>query len=112
MSRASCRVLPGFGLGLGYTLTYLSLMLLIPLIACLLKASDFRFLEFWEVVWSPRTVSAYKLTFLTSLAAASINVVLGLIVAWTLVRYPFPGSKFVDALVDVPFALPTAVAGL
>lgn len=112
MSHASRRVLPGFGLGLGYTLMYLSLLVLIPLVACLLKASDMSFREFLDAVWTPRSIAAYKLTFFASLLAASINVVLGLIVAWTLVRYPFPGSKILDALVDIPFALPTAVAGL
>lgn len=112
MSRATRRVLPGFGLGLGYTLLYLSLMVLIPLAACGLKAAGMSWSEFRAAAWNPETIAAYKLTFLSSFIAATINLFLGLIVAWTLVRYPFPGSKLVDALVDIPFALPTAVAGL
>lgn len=112
MSSASRRVLPGFGLGLGYTVLYLSLLVLIPLAACLVKAADLSLAEFWAAVWTPRAVAAYRLTFTVSLISALINVVLGLVVAWTLVRYEFPGKRLVDALVDVPFALPTAVAGL
>jgi len=88
------------------------MLVMIPLAACLLKAADLSWSEFWAAVWTPRAVAAYKLTFISSLLAAAINVVLGLIVAWTLVRYQFPGKRIVDALVDVPFALPTAVAGL
>ena len=112
MSTASRRVLPGFGLGLGTTLFYLSLLVLLPLAACALKAAELSPREFLDAVWTPRAVAAYKLTFLASLAAASINAVLGLVVAWTLVRYDFPLKRLVDALVDIPFALPTAVAGL
>src|SRR4051794_21227829 len=112
MSATSRRVLPGFGLGLGYTVAYLSLLVLIPLAAGFLKASELSFDEFWAAVWTPRAVAAYKLTFLTSFAAATVNVVLGVAVAWTLVRYEFPFKRLIDALVDVPFALPTAVAGL
>ncbi len=112
MSTANRRVLPGFGLGLGYTMLYLSILVLLPLAACLVKAAELTAGEFWAAVWTPRAVAAYQLTFTVSLVAALINVVLGLIVAWTLVRYEFFGKRLVDALVDVPFALPTAVAGL
>ncbi|MCU0704807.1 MAG: sulfate ABC transporter permease subunit CysW [Fimbriiglobus sp.] len=106
------RVLPGFGLGLGISLLYLSLLVLLPLAACVLKAAELSGSEFAAAVWNPRAVAAYQLTFAASLQAALINVPLGLIVAWTLVRYEFPGKRLLDALVDVPFALPTAVAGL
>ena len=112
MNTASRRVLPGFGLGLGYTMLYLSLLVLIPLAAAAVKAADLSLAEFWAAVWHPRAVAAYTLTFTASLTAAAINLVLGVIVAWTLVRYEFPFKRLVDALVDVPFALPTAVAGL
>jgi sulfate/thiosulfate transport system permease protein len=112
MSAGARRVLPGFGLGLGYTVLYLSLMVLIPLAMAVLKASELSWSQFWAAVWTPQAVAAYKLTFSASLTAAAINVVLGVIVAWTLVRYHFPFKRVVDALVDVPFALPTAVAGL
>lgn len=112
MTAGARRALPGFGLGLGYTVLYLSLMVLIPLAMAVLKAAELSWAEFWAAVWTPQAVAAYKLTFAASLTAAAINVVLGLIVAWTLVRYQFPGKRLVDALVDVPFALPTAVAGL
>ncbi len=112
MSVPGRRVLPGFGLGLGVSLSYLSLLVLLPLAACTVKASGLTWDEFRAAVWTPRAVAAYQLTFGASLAAALINVPLGLVVAWTLVRYEFPGRRVVDALVDVPFALPTAVAGL
>lgn len=112
MTTAHRRVLPGFSLSLGYTVTYLSLFVLIPLAACFLKASELTLSEFWAAVWTERARAAYALTFGASLAAAMINVVIGSIVAWTLVRYEFPGKSLVDALVDVPLALPTAVAGL
>jgi sulfate/thiosulfate transport system permease protein len=112
MSSTNRRVLPGFGLGLGYTLLYLSLLVLIPLAAGVFEASRLSRSEFVDAVWTPRAVAAYKLTFGMSFIAALINVVLGLVVAWTLVRYHFPGKKILDALVDIPFALPTAVAGL
>lgn len=106
------RVLPGFGLGLTTTLLYLSALVLIPLLAALWKASDLTWAEFVAAIWSERAIAAYRLTFTASFQAALINVALGLIVAWTLVRYEFPGKRLIDALVDVPFALPTAVAGL
>ncbi len=112
MSTVNRRVLPGFGLGLGYTTFYLSLLVLIPLAACFWKASELSWADFLDAVATPRAVAAYKLTFAASFVAAAVNIVLGLIVAWTLVRYEFPGKRFVDALVDIPFALPTAVAGM
>jgi len=104
--------LPGYRLGLGTTTAFLGLIVLLPLAAGAAKAFELTPGEFLAAVWTPRTIAAYKLTLWTSLAAASINVVLGLICAWTLVRYDFPGRKMLDALVDIPFALPTAVAGL
>ncbi|MFT3735531.1 MAG: sulfate ABC transporter permease subunit CysT [Rhodocyclaceae bacterium] len=106
------RVLPGFGLTLGYTLVYLSLLILIPLGAVFLKTTSLSLEQFWNVTTSPRVLASYKLSFGTSLLAASINTVFGLLLAWSLVRYRFPGKKIVDALVDLPFALPTAVAGI
>ena len=106
------RVLPGFRLTLGYTLAYLSLLVLIPLAAVFLKTAQLSFAEFWDVVTAPRVVASYKLSFGMSLLAAAINAVFGLMLAWALVRYSFPGKKLIDALVDLPFALPTAVAGI
>lgn len=105
-------VLPGFGLTMGYTLLYLSLIVLIPLTALFVKTAGLSVGEFWATVSNPRVVASYKLTFGTSLIAATINAVFGLIVAWTLVRYRFPGKRLVDAMVDLPFALPTAVSGI
>jgi sulfate/thiosulfate transport system permease protein len=106
------RVLPGFGLALGYTLTWLSLIVLIPLGAAFLKAATMSPQAFFATVTAPRVVASYRLTFGASLAAALVNVAFGLVVAWVLVRYRFPGRRLVDALVDLPFALPTAVAGI
>lgn len=106
------RVLPGFGLSLGFTLFYLALIVLIPLSAVFLRAAGMSGQEFLEAVTSPRVVASYKLSFGMSLLAASINAVFGLVLAWGLVRYTFPGKKLVDALIDLPFALPTAVAGI
>lgn len=106
------RVLPGFGLSLGYTLAYLSLIVLIPLSAVFLKTFSMGWDAFLDAVTSPRVVASYKLSFGASLLAAAINVVFGLILAWAIVRYTFPGRKLVDALIDLPFALPTAVAGI
>jgi sulfate/thiosulfate transport system permease protein len=106
------RVLPGFGLSLGYTLAYLSLIILVPLSAVIIKAASLSFAEFWAVVTAPRVLASYRLSFGASLLAAAINTVFGLMLAWVLVRYRFPGKKLVDALVDLPFALPTAVAGI
>jgi sulfate transport system permease protein len=105
-------VLPGFGLTLGYTLTYLSLIVLIPLAALFFKSASLPWEKFWHAVTEPRVMASYRLTFGASLVAATINAVLGFVVAWTLVRYRFPGRKFVDAVVDLPFALPTAVSGI
>ncbi len=105
-------VLPGFNLALGFTLLYLSLIVLIPLSAAFIHTSALTWPEFWNSVTTPRVMASYRLTFGASLAAAVVNGVFGLLVAWVLVRYRFPGKKLVDALVDLPFALPTAVAGI
>lgn len=105
-------VLPGFNLALGFTLLYLSLIVLIPLSAAFINTAALTWPEFWSTVTAPRVLASYRLTFGASLAAAAVNAVFGLLVAWVLVRYRFPGKKIVDALVDLPFALPTAVAGI
>ena len=105
-------VLPGFGLAMGYTLFYLSLIVLIPLAGTFLKTVSLTWPQFWNTVASPRALASYRLTFGASLLAAAVNGVFGLIVAWVLVRYRFPGRRLVDALVELPFALPTAVAGI
>lgn len=110
--RSPRRVLPGFNLTLGYTVFYLSLIVLIPLSALVFKTFTLTWDQFWVAVASPRVVASYQLTFGASLIAALVNVVFGLLVAWVLVRYQFPGKKIIDALVDLPFALPTAVAGI
>ena len=110
--RRAKRVLPGFNLTLGYTLFYLCLIVLIPLSALVLKTFTLTWEQFWVAVSSPRVVASYQLTFGASLIAALVNVVFGLLVAWVLVRYEFAGKKIIDALVDLPFALPTAVAGI
>jgi sulfate transport system permease protein len=112
VSIKSFSVLPGFGLSMGFTLVYLSLIVLIPLSAVFIFTSQLTWAEFWAIVSAPRVVASYKLSFGASLAAAAINAVFGLMLAWVLVRYSFPGKKIVDALVDLPFALPTAVAGI
>jgi sulfate transport system permease protein len=104
--------IPGFGLALGFTLTYLSLIVLIPLAALVLKSATLGFSGFFDVVAGPRTLAALRLSFLTSLFAALVNAVFGVIIAWVLVRYRFPGRRLLDAFVDLPFALPTAVAGI
>ncbi|HEY8100903.1 MAG TPA: sulfate ABC transporter permease subunit CysT [Burkholderiaceae bacterium] len=106
------RVMPGFNLSLGFTLLYLGLIVLIPLSAAFLKTFTMTWSAFWSAVTSDRVVASYKLSFGASLIGASLNVVFGGIVAWVLVRYRFPGKKIIDALVDLPFALPTAVAGI
>ena len=106
------RVLPGFRLTLGYTLMYLAVIVLIPLSALLFKTSTLSWDQFWNAVTAPRVLASYRLTFGASLIAALVNAVFGLLVAWVLVRYRFPGKRLVDALVDLPFALPTAVAGI
>lgn len=109
---APFRVMPGFRLSLGFTIFYLALIVLIPLSAVFLKTFTLTWEAFWAAVSSPRVVASYRLTFGASLIGASLNVVFGGIVAWVLVRYEFPGKRIVDALVDLPFALPTAVAGI
>jgi sulfate transport system permease protein len=106
------RILPGFRLSLGYTLVYLKLLLAVPLAACLAKVSSLTASQFIAAVWTERARSAYLLTFGASFAAAAINVPLGLLLAWILVRYEFPFRRILDSLIDLPFALPTAVAGL
>jgi sulfate transport system permease protein len=112
MASVDRRVLPGFSLTLGYTVFYLSLLVLLPILACFLKAGSLEFDEFWRAVWTERARAAYALTFGAAFVAAVVNVFLGLLLAWVLVRYRFPGRKLVDSLVDLPLALPTAVAGL
>ena len=110
--RTQRSVLPGFRITLGYTLVWLGLLVLVPLAGLFLKSATMGLDEFVAAVASPRALAAYRLSFGASFAAASINAVFGLIVAWVLVRYRFPGHALVDALVDLPFALPTAVAGI
>ncbi|MFK7693682.1 sulfate ABC transporter permease subunit CysT [Paenibacillus sp. HJGM_3] len=105
-------IIPGFGLSMGFTVLYLSLIVLLPLSAIFIKTSGMGWEKFWKTVTDPRVVAAYKVSFGTALGAGLINTVFGFIVAWVLVRYTFPGRKFIDALVDLPFALPTAVAGI
>jgi sulfate transport system permease protein len=105
-------VLPGFGLSMGYSLLYLGLLVLVPLGGLLLKASALTGPALWQTISEDRAIAAYELSFGASFAAASLNVAFGLLVAWVLVRYPFPGKRFVNALIDLPFALPTAVAGI
>ncbi|MEK7413533.1 MAG: sulfate ABC transporter permease subunit CysT, partial [Planctomycetota bacterium] len=112
MARSSHRVLPGFGLTLGITLTWLSLLVLLPLGALVLKASSLSLDQFWATIASPRTVAALQLSFGAACVAALVNTVAGTVIAWGLVRYRFPGRRILDALIDLPFALPTAVAGI
>lgn len=112
MSSSSHRVLPGFRLSLGYTITVLTVLLILPMLACLAKAATLTPGEFIGAVWTERARSTYMLSFGASLAAALVNVGIGLILAWVLVRYDFWGRRFLDALIDLPFALPTAVSGL
>jgi sulfate transport system permease protein len=112
-SRSSAnRVIPGFRLSLGFTIFYLGLIVLVPLSALFLKTFTMTWDAFWIAVTSPRVMASYRLSFGASLVGAFINVIFGGIVAWVLVRYKFPGKRFIDALVDLPFALPTAVAGI
>ncbi|WP_053363156.1 sulfate ABC transporter permease subunit CysT [Bacillus sp. FJAT-27251] len=106
------RVLPGFGLSMGYTIIYLSLIVLIPVTVLFLKASSLSMADFWETITNERVIASFKVTFLTSFIAALVNAVFGTLIAWVLVRYDFFGKKVADALVDLPFALPTAVAGI
>jgi len=112
MSRNKYGVLPGFGLSMGFTLTYLGLVVLIPFAALILKSTGLTWPDFWTVVTDPRLLASYRLSFFASLGGALFNALFGLIVAWVLIRYEFPGKRLVDAMVDLPFALPTAVAGI
>ena len=105
-------ILPGFGLAMGITLSYLSLIVLIPLSAAFLKTATLSWDQFWNKIADPRALASYRLTFGASLIAAGINLLFGFLVAWVLVRYDFPGRRIIDSLVDLPFALPTAVAGI
>src|SRR5690606_33406974 len=105
-------VLPGFGLTLGFATLFLSAIVLIPLAALIIKAASLPFDEFWRIATEPRALAAYRLTFGASFIAAFLNAVFGFIIAWTLVRYRFPGRRIVDAVIDLPFALPTAVSGI
>lgn len=106
------RVLPGFSLSLGYTVFYLTVLVLLPIVAVFFKAATLSYDEFSRAVWTERTRAAYMLTFGASFVAAVINLFLGLLVAWVLVRYRFPGKRVIDSLIDLPLALPTAVGGL
>src|SRR5262245_51326872 len=112
MAGVSRRVLPGFSLSLGYPVFYLSVLVLLPLMACFYRAGQLSFDQFWGAVWTERARAAYTITFATAFAAAIINLFLGLMIAWVLVRYEFPGKRLVDSLIDLPLALPTAVGGL
>jgi sulfate/thiosulfate transport system permease protein len=112
MASASRRVLPGFSLSLGYTVFYLTVLVLLPVVACFSKAGSLTLEQFWGAVWTERTRAAYLLTFGASLAAAVLDLLLGMLVAWVLVRYSFPGRRVMDSLIDLPLALPTAVGGL
>src|SRR3954466_5955118 len=105
-------ILPGFGISTGFTLTYMSLVVLIPLSAVFLKAASVEWSQFWATITAPRLIASYKLTLGTSFISALINAMFGLLVAWVLARYEFPLKRIVDALVDLRFALPTAVAGI
>lgn len=104
--------LPGFGLSMGFTLFYLGIVVLLPLSAIFLQTFEISWERFWEIVLAPRVLASFRVTFVTALLAALVNAVFGLLVAWVLVRYSFPGKKLIDGMVDLPFALPTAVAGI
>ncbi|MFP1724046.1 sulfate ABC transporter permease subunit CysT [Lonsdalea quercina] len=112
MSRRASPVMPGFGLTLGFSLTYLGLIVLIPLAAMFLYASQLTLTQFWDLITSRQVLSSVRLSFSTALSAALINGIIGTLLAWVLVRYTFPGRKIIDAMIDMPFALPTAVAGI
>lgn len=112
MRRNDRSILPGFGLSLGFTVVYLSLLVLIPLSTLVLKSASLTWQQFWAEITSPRVLAAYRLSFIASGAAAFINAIFGLVVAWVLTRYRFPGRAVIDGLVDLPFALPTAVGGV
>ncbi|HLF12032.1 MAG TPA: sulfate ABC transporter permease subunit CysT, partial [Gammaproteobacteria bacterium] len=105
-------VLPGFGLTLGFAGAFLAAIVLIPMAALIIKAASLPLPEFWRIATEPRALASYRLTFGASLLAASLNAVFGFVIAWTLVRYRFPGRRLVDAIIDLPFALPTAVSGI
>jgi sulfate/thiosulfate transport system permease protein len=111
-SRRARQILPGFGLSLGYTVFYLSAIVLIPLVALVIKAAGLSPIEFWQTVTSPRVLSGLRVSFGSAFLASLVNLPVGLLIAWVLVRYEFPGKRMMDALVDLPFALPTAVAGI
>ncbi|MBM7691497.1 sulfate transport system permease protein [Peribacillus deserti] len=114
MSKISIRrrTLPGFGLSMGYSIVYLSLIVLIPIALLFIKATSLSFSDFWQTLTDDRVTASFQLTFLASFAAALVNAVFGTLIAWVLVRYSFSGKRLIDALVDLPFALPTAVAGI
>ncbi len=112
MKQKSRSVLPGFGLSLGITCTYLSLIVLLPLATTFVRTTDLSWGLFWATITNPRVLASYRITFGASFLAAVVNTVFGLLIAWVLVRYRFPGRRLVDAMVDLPFALPTAVAGI
>ena len=112
MPSVNRRVLPGFSLSLGYTVFYLTVLVLLPILACFSRAASLTLGQFGAAVWTERTRAAYLLTFGTSFVAAVVNVFLGLLIAWVLVRYRFPGRRLMDSLIDLPLALPTAVGGL
>lgn len=111
-SRSQRQVLPGFGIGMGFTVFYMSLVVLVPLSALLLNHTGLTWSKFWEIAIDPRVLASYRVSLGTAALAALIDVVLGLLLAWVLVRYEFPGKQLWDALIDLPFALPTAVAGV
>ncbi|MUG65394.1 sulfate ABC transporter permease subunit CysT [Paenibacillus campinasensis] len=111
-NRAARRVLPGFGMGMGFTVFYMSLVVLVPLSALLLNKTGLTWDKFWSVATDPRVLASYRISLGTAAIAAGVNTVLGLLLAWVLVRYDFPGKRLWDALIDLPFALPTAVAGV
>lgn len=111
-SRTKRGALPGFGLTMGYTVLYLSLVVLLPLAALVVKSASLGWDAFWASAWTPRVVASYKLTIATSFIAATVNAFFGFLVAWSLVRYSIPGKKIIDAMIDLPFALPTAVSGI
>ncbi|WP_372633328.1 sulfate ABC transporter permease subunit CysT [Cohnella sp.] len=106
------RILPGFSITLGFTILYLSLIVLIPLAALAIKSADLSAAQWWKTVSDPRVVASYRLSLTTAFVAAAVNFVFGLLLAWVLVRYEFPGKRIIDGLIDLPFALPTAVAGI
>ncbi|MFJ7829778.1 sulfate ABC transporter permease subunit CysT [Peribacillus sp. NPDC097284] len=112
VKRKRKRTIPGFGLAMGLTLLYLSIIVLIPLSMVFLNTFSMGMKDFWETITEPRVVASYRLSFLTALTAAFVNAVFGVLIAWVLTRYEFPGKRIIDGLVDLPFALPTAVAGI